>query len=101
MTSRSSNIRNVALAALLIATAIEPLQAAARGDPARGAKLHEQCLQCHGTAPYMPEKRKIKTLKALRKEVERWGDCYNPAMNKQEIDDLVAWLNANFYKFPE
>lgn len=91
----------MALAVLFFAAAIQPLQAATKGDAARGAKLHEQCLQCHGTALYAPEKRKIKTLKALRKEVERWGDCYNPAMNKQEIEDLVAWLNANFYKFPE
>ena len=47
----------------------------------------------------MPPQRKIDSLPALRKEVERWGDYYNPALSPQEIDDLVAYLDTQFYKF--
>jgi mono/diheme cytochrome c family protein len=74
--------------------------AAAAGDPARGAKLHDDCLGCHGTELYVPPRAKVKTLSALKKETEKWNDRMNPKFTKQEIEDLVAWLNATFYKFP-
>jgi mono/diheme cytochrome c family protein len=81
-------------AALLIASPAAP----AAGDAAKGEKLHQSCLQCHGTELYVPPKRKIQSLAALRKETVRWGDHYNPAFSKAEIDDLVAYLNRDFYK---
>jgi len=73
----------------------------AAGDPVRGEKLHDSCLGCHGTALYVPPQAKIKNLAALKKEVERWNDRMNPKFNKQEIDDLVIFLNRDFYKFPQ
>lgn len=73
--------------------------ALAAGDAARGEKLHASCLQCHGTELYVPPKARIKSLAALKKEVARWGDYYNPAFSKQDIEDLVEWLNQGFYKF--
>ncbi|MDH5222923.1 MAG: cytochrome c [Betaproteobacteria bacterium] len=75
-------------------------QSRAAGDAANGERLHESCLSCHGTGIYLPPKRKIKTLAALRKETARWGDYYNPKFTRAEIDDLVAYLNRDFYKFP-
>ena len=74
--------------------------ASAAGDPARGAKLHEDCLGCHGTELYVPPRAKVKTLSALKKETEKWNDRMNPKFTKQEIEDIVAWLSATFYKFP-
>lgn len=70
------------------------------GDPARGEKLHQSCLQCHGSELYQPGRRKITSLPALRKEVERWADYYNPKPGAGEIEDLVAYLNRDFYRFP-
>lgn len=72
--------------------------AAAAGDALRGAKLHEDCLGCHGTELYIPLRAKIKKVSALKKEVEKWNDRMNPKFTKQEIEDLAAYLNANFYK---
>ena len=74
--------------------------AGAAGDPVRGAKLHEDCLGCHGTELYVPPRAKVKTLSGLKKETEKWNDRMNPRFTKQEIEDLVAWLNTTFYKFP-
>lgn len=71
------------------------------GDPLRGAVLHEACLGCHGTELYVPPRAKIKSLSELRKEVDKWNDRYNPKFTKQEIEDLVAYLNRDFYKFPK
>lgn len=73
--------------------------AAAAGNAARGARLHEDCLGCHGTELYVPPRAKVKKVSALKKEVEKWNDRMNPKFTKQEIEDLVAYLNANFYKF--
>ena len=69
-------------------------------DPvARGDRLHAVCLSCHGTSIYVSDRREIKSLPALRQEVARWGDYYDPAFSQQDIDDVTAYLNKNFYKF--
>lgn len=86
-----------ALSCLILST----VPAFAAGDAARGAKLHEDCLGCHGTELYAPPRAKIKTLAALKKEVENWNDRMNPKFTKRDVEDLVAYLNANFYKFPQ
>lgn len=88
-----------ALLAALAVLAASAAPAALAADPVKGEKLHQDCLQCHGTKIYLPPRRRINSLKALRKEVERWNDSYNPKMKKSEIDDLVAYLDRDFYKF--
>ena len=71
-----------------------------QSDPvARGERIHKVCLPCHNTSLYVSSQREIKSLPALRQEVARWGDYYNPALSEQDIDDVTAYLNANFYKF--
>ena len=76
-----------------------PPAAAGAADAARGETLHRACLSCHGTELYLPPKRKITSLSRLKKEVERWNDIYNPKMTKRELQDLVEYLNRDFYKF--
>ncbi len=90
----------VCAAALLAALAASPA-ALALGDADKGAKLHEACLQCHGTNVYVPRKANVKTFKQLQAETAKWCDYYNPKFSKLEVADLVAWLNREFYKFPE
>ena len=69
-------------------------------DPvARGEEIHKVCLPCHNTTLYVSPQREIKSLPALRQEVARWGDYYDPALSEQDIDDVTAYLNANFYQF--
>ncbi|HSC96669.1 MAG TPA: hypothetical protein VLC73_17040 [Burkholderiales bacterium] len=80
------------------ATMLLAAPAAAAGDPARGATLHQDCLGCHGTELYVPPRAKVKSLSALKQETEKWNDRMNPKFTKQEIEDLVAYLNRDFYK---
>lgn len=89
--------------AMLVACAFLGLSAplSAAGDAAKGAKLHEDCLGCHATELYAPPRAKVKTFAALKKEVDRWNDRMNPKFTKKEIEDLVAYLNANFYRLPQ
>lgn len=70
-----------------------------KGDAERGAKLHEICLDCHGSGPYKSAERKVASHDALRREVLRWGDYYNPALSEQDVADLVAYLERDFYRF--
>jgi mono/diheme cytochrome c family protein len=99
------------------------------GDPARGAQLHQGCFGCHGieryTAPVtrvtagfidsllrasglsdMPPaapkrfKGSITSLDVLRDAVLRRNDFLSPKMTPQEVEDVVAYLNATYYRFP-
>ena len=85
--------------ALLSVIAAAGCADANKGDPVRGEQIHAVCLPCHGTSLYTSPQRKIKSLPALREEVARWGDYYNPALSEKDIDDVTAYLNAHFYKF--
>lgn len=93
----------IRLRALLLCASLGVLAAcgpaAPRGDAARGAKIHEGCVNCHGTEIYTKAERKIKSFDALRKDVVRWGDYYAPALSEQDVDDVTAYLNRDFYKF--
>lgn len=100
------------------------------GDPERGAKLHRGCFSCHGIEKYVAPvtyaaasfmdsvlrasglsdlppseptrfKGRIRSLSALREGVARRNDYLNPKMTPQEIEDVVAYLNATYYKFPQ
>ena len=100
------------------------------GDPARGAKLHQGCFGCHGieryTAPItrasatfmdavlrasglsdLPPaepkrfKGRISSIDALRAAVIRRNDYFNPQLTPQEIEDVIAYLNATYYRFPQ
>ena len=74
-------------------------QAFADIDPERGSRLHQSCLGCHGTELYMPGRAKVRSLVSLRREVEKWNDRYNPKFSKRDVDDLVEYLNRDFYRF--
>lgn len=80
--------------------ALAGCQAPPSGDAARGEALHRSCLQCHGTEAYLPPQRRVQSMEELRRETVRWGDMYNPALTPGEIEDLVAYLNRDFYRFP-
>lgn len=70
-----------------------------KGDATAGERIHEVCLSCHDTSLYVSSRRKIESLSALHREVERWGDYYNPALSEQDVNDVTAYLNTAFYKF--
>lgn len=99
------------------------------GDPARGAKAHQGCFSCHGVERYTQPvtratasfidsllrasglsdeppaapgrfKGRIDSLESLRAAVLRRNDFFDPKLTAQEVEDVVAYLNATYYKFP-
>ena len=100
------------------------------GDPAKGASLHQGCFGCHGIERYVAPvtyaaasfidsvlrasglsdlppaeptkfKGRAKSLAAVREGVRRRNELLNPKMTPQEIEDVVAYLNATYYNFPK
>jgi cytochrome c1 len=100
------------------------------GDPVRGAQVHTACFSCHGIERYVAPvtyatatffdsvlrasglsdlppaepkrfKGRAKSLADVRAGVVRRNDLLNPKLTPQEIEDVVAYLNVTYYKFPQ
>jgi mono/diheme cytochrome c family protein len=100
------------------------------GDAARGAKTHSACFSCHGVERYISPvthfaasmvdavlrasglsdlpaaepksfKGRPKSVADLRAWVNRRNELLNPKMTPQEVEDVVAYLNATYYKFSQ
>jgi hypothetical protein len=100
------------------------------GDSARGAALHRACFACHGVERYVAPvtyaaarfidsvlrasglsdlppaeptrfRGRIKSFVELRERVNARNDYLSPKMTPQEVEDVVAYLNATYYKFPQ
>ena len=69
-------------------------------DAARGKTLHdEQCTKCHGTDVYTRNDRFIKNREALAKQVQRCQLSAGAQWFDEDVNDVVEYLNATFYKF--
>jgi mono/diheme cytochrome c family protein len=100
------------------------------GDPARGAQVHSACFSCHGVERYVAPvthlaatffdsvlrasglsdlppaqpasfRGRAQSIEDLRAGVMRRNDFLNPKLTPQEIEDVVAYLNATYYRFPQ
>lgn len=75
----------------------------AAGDPANGKTLFaaSQCLSCHGTEVFTAQDRKVTSLKELDAQVRLCDSNLNTNWFDTEIHDVVAYLNEQYYKFPD
>lgn len=77
------------------------------GDPANGKVIHQQsCAACHigkfggdGSEIYLRDDRRIKTVEGLMAQVEACNRQIKSGLNDEEINDLVIYLNEDYYKF--
>ncbi len=87
----------LAMIVTIIVTAPAPASAANIGH---GKFLYEQhCTRCHDTRVHTRPDRRIGSLEALQSQVQRCE--HNASVNwpQQDVDDVVGYLDANFYKF--
>jgi cytochrome c2 len=76
-----------------------PTQAA---DVAQGEALHAaKCTGCHDTRQYTRPNRIIHSLEDLHARVKFCDGMANANFSADNIDDVVAYLNANFYQFKQ
>lgn len=90
---------------LLLAMLASKGQAA---DVAHGKALHDsQCVKCHTavmggnpTAIFTRANSHIGSYAELYQQVSRCRDRLNVDWPDENVDDVVAYLNQNFYHFP-
>lgn len=87
------------LCAFLMATAHAPSVLAE--NFARGQELYNHhCQSCHEDLLHA-RNRKLKTLDALRKRIEDWAAHTGNPWKREEIDDVLYYLNKSFYRFDQ
>jgi hypothetical protein len=84
-------ITSIALASISLST---PLFAEGARD-----LLNKNCTRCHGDDVYSRADHKMKDLPQLRKQVNYCKGPGNAAWFDDETEEVVQFLNSNFYKF--
>lgn len=90
---------------LLLLSALTVLSAAAHaaaqpGDAAAGKKLHDAaCMSCHNDSVYTRKDRRITDLDGLREQMNACGHMSNVTLSKEQVANLVKYLNEQFYHF--
>lgn len=87
----------------MAATFSLPLSATAKGNADNGKTLFakSQCQKCHGTEVFTREDRKVTDTAGLEKQVRMCDSQLSVNWFDDEIDDVVAYLNKTYYKFPD
>ena len=68
-------------------------------DIENGKQLHQGCTQCHGTEAYTRENRRVTDLNKLQNQVQRCALALGKVWSNEDVDDVTAYLNAEYYKF--
>lgn len=69
-------------------------------DMLRGKNLHqENCQRCHQSAVYTRPERIVEDLPGLRKRISECELSNSLLWFDEEIDDVTAYLNHEFYQF--
>ncbi len=74
--------------------------AALPGDGAAGQRLHEaNCVSCHDTSVYTRQNRQVRSLDALKQQLEGCGHVANKEFSPAETQNIIKYLNEHFYHF--
>jgi hypothetical protein len=70
------------------------------GDPAEGKSLHDiYCTGCHDTGVYARPDRRIRSLDALKQQLQRCERAAGTDFSANERRDVLKYLNESFYRF--
>ena len=85
-------------AALLSISLITSL--AAQADESDAAhNVQEKCTRCHGSEIYTRDDHKVKSLASLGKQVRMCNTNTGAQWFEDDVNDVIDYLNLNFYKF--
>ncbi|MEJ2140405.1 MAG: cytochrome c [Gammaproteobacteria bacterium] len=69
-------------------------------DAQRGQKLHDaHCMKCHDDSVYTRDQHFVTSKEALVKQVKRCALNTNTQWSEKDVNDVVDYLNATYYKF--
>ncbi|MGA8055282.1 MAG: cytochrome C [Burkholderiales bacterium] len=85
----------------LAAIALLALSPARAQDLARGKAIYEtRCIGCHSMGVHVRESRKARDFAGVRAQVVRWTTEAGGTWTPEEIDDVAAYLNELYYRYP-
>ena len=88
----------VSLLVLLIPTAYA---ASLPGDSANGKRLYDdKCMGCHDTSVLTRKDRVVQSLDVLKEQLASCTHVANKEFSESETQDLLKYLNDQFYHFP-
>jgi cytochrome c len=71
-------------------------------DPVHGRELQEaNCMSCHDNGMYTRKDRKITSPDGLEKQVRRCELSLGLQWFDEDVTDVAAYLNQNFYQFKQ
>ena len=89
-----------AFCAMLAALLIPIAHAALPGDGTEGQRLHQaNCTGCHDSSVYTRQNHIVRSLDALKHQVEGCGHATKKEFSAAETQNLVKYLNDGFYHF--
>jgi mono/diheme cytochrome c family protein len=69
-------------------------------DQQNGSELHtENCTRCHDSSVYTRDNRRVQSLPKLGTQVRFCKDNLGVAWFDDEVDDVIHYLNSQYYKF--
>lgn len=102
ISKRNNPVRYLVFGALILGGASIMSSATLAADAAKGKTLHDaKCQGCHDTRQYTRKNRIIHTFEDLHSRVEFCDAASNAGFTLDDIDDVVAYLNKEFYKFKQ
>ncbi len=61
--------------------------------------VQKDCTRCHGDEVYTRSDRRVKSLAALSKQVQRCKENVGAQLFDEDVNDVVKYLNSKYYKF--
>lgn len=90
----------LALCILYVAPAGAADTALLPGNAATGKKLHAaNCVGCHDDKVYTRKPRRVNSVGGLIGQVEFCNQQLQKGLSKDQLNDLIAYLNETYYKF--
>ena len=70
------------------------------GDSANGKLLYDaNCMRCHDTSVLTRKDRVVQSLDALKEQLSSCSHMANKEFSESETQDLLKYLNDQFYRF--
>ena len=74
--------------------------AASSGDSGAGKRLHDaNCMGCHDSSVYSRKTRSVRSLDALKQQLESCGHASDKNLSPADKQNIVSYLNDQFYQF--
>ena len=94
-------MKSILCASLLVLLMPTSYAASLPGDSANGKRLYDaNCMGCHDTSVLTRKDRVVQSLDALKEQLAGCTHTANKEFSESEAQDLLKYLNDQFYHFP-